>query len=227
MQGFFRMIRKYFLFLSKVASRKNLYNNIIKSIAIIKKKKKNKILNIGSGGDIEELLKKNFKIIYSIDIDKKRNPDQVIDICDKKFKNKINFRPDVISIFEVLEHTKDPHLALKNIYSLLKKGDYCLASVPFNFHIHDEPNDYFRFTYYGISLLFNNFSDIKIIKRNGWLESIFVNFIRLEKERNIFSKIVGKFFLIIYFIFYPLIQLLQKIITSDKITTGYYIQAIK
>jgi uncharacterized membrane protein (DUF485 family) len=75
--------------------------------------------------------------------------------------------------------------------------------------------------------LFSSFSDIKIIKRNGWLESIFVNFIRLEKERNIFSKIVGKFFLIIYFIFYPLIQLLQKIITSDKITTGYYIQAIK
>ena len=76
-------------------------------------------------------------------------------------------------------------------------------------------------------MLFKNFSEVKIVKRNGWLESIFVNFIRLEKEKNILSKIVGKAFILLYFITLPLILLLQNIITSDKLTTGYFIEAKK
>lgn len=213
-------------YLSKKASRKNLYNFIYASIHKIKKKN-NKILNIGSGGDVENVLKKYFSNIYSIDIDKKRNPNQTIDICDKKFIKKIKFKPNLICIFEVLEHTKDPNLAIKNIYRLLKKNDYCLASVPFNFHIHDEPNDFYRFTYYGIKFLFKDFSQINIKERNGWLESIFIIIIRLEKEKNLFSKITGKFFILLYYLLYPIIQIIQKVITSKKITTGYYIEAKK
>ena len=130
-------------------------------------------------------------------------------------------------MFEVLEHTKKPEIAIKNIYNILKKGEYCLASVPFNFHLHDEPNDFYRFTKYGLELLFNSFSKVQIINRNGWLDSIFVNLIRLEKENYLLSKVTGKLFIIIYFLLYPLIQLLQKIIISDKITTGYFVVAIK
>ena len=76
-------------------------------------------------------------------------------------------------------------------------------------------------------MLLNDFSEVKIKKRNGWLESIFINIIRLEKEKNILSKILGKSFILIYFIFLPLILLIQKIITSEKLTTGYYIEAKK
>jgi SAM-dependent methyltransferase len=130
-------------------------------------------------------------------------------------------------MFEVLEHTSNPHKAIDNVYKVLKKGDLFLFSVPFNFHIHDEPNDFFRFTEHGLKLLLERFSSIKIQARNGWLESIFVNFIRLEKENNILSKILGKLFIIFYFLFYPLIQIIQNIITSKKLTTGYFVQAIK
>ena len=217
---------KILYFLSKKVSRKNLYKFIYASIKKINNKN-NKVLNIGSGGEIENELKKYFNNLYSIDIDKKRSPDQIIDLCDKNFKKKIKFKPNLVCIFEVLEHTKDPKLAIKNIYKLLKKNDYCLASVPFNFHIHDEPNDFWRFTYYGIKFLFKDFSEINIKIRNGWLDSIFVNIIRLEKEKNFFSKITGKTFILIYFLTYPLIQIIQKIITSKKLTTGYYIEAKK
>ena len=210
---------KILYFLSKKVSRKNLYKFIYASIKKINNKN-NKVLNIGSGGEIENELKKYFNNLYSIDIDKKRSPDQIIDLCDKNFKKKIKFKPNLVCIFEVLEHTKDPKLAINNIYKLLKKNDYCLASVPFNFHIHDEPNDFWRFTYYGIKFLFKDFSEINIKIRNGWLDSIFVNIIRLEKEKNFFSKITGKTFILIYFLTYPLIQIIQKIITSKKLTTG-------
>jgi SAM-dependent methyltransferase len=220
----------YLNILSKIASRKNLYNYICNSFKNLTESKSNKsikVLNIGSGGQIAIIIKKYFNEIYSIDIDKRRDPDQVIDICDKNFVKKIKFKPNLVCMFEVLEHTSNPHKAIDNVYKVLKKGDLFLFSVPFNFHIHDEPNDFFRFTEHGLKLLLERFSSIKIQARNGWLESIFVNFIRLEKENNILSKILGKLFIIFYFLFYPLIQIIQNIITSKKLTTGYFVQAIK
>ena len=222
------MLSKILLNLSKKASRKNLDNFIkISFNKEIAKNKASKVLNVGSGGNLENLIKKNFDDVFSIDIDKERKPDQIIDICDENFEKKINYEPSLVCCFEVLEHTKNPSKAIQNIYNILKKDDFFLVSVPFNFHIHDEPNDFFRFTHHGLKMLFNDFAEVEIKRRNGWLESIFVNIIRLEKERNILSKIIGKMFILIYTILLPLIILIQKIITSEKLTTGYYVEAKK
>ena len=222
------MLSKILLNLAKKASRKNLDNFIkISFNKEIAKNRTSKVLNVGSGGNLENLIKKNFDDVFSIDIDKDRKPDQIIDICDENFEKKINYKPSLVCCFEVLEHTKNPPKAIQNIYNILKKDDFFLVSVPFNFHIHDEPNDFFRFTHYGLKMLFNDFAEVEIKRRNGWLESIFVNIIRLEKERNILSKIIGKMFILIYTILLPLIILIQKIITSEKLTTGYYVEAKK
>ena len=120
--------------------------------------------------------------------------------------------------FQMKQHIED---------KIINKGDFVLASVPFIFHIHDEPHDYFRFTKFGLKLLFKDFANVKIYERNGWLEAIFVIFIRLEKEKNILSRLLGKTFTIIAFLILPLILLIQFIIPSKKITTGYYVEAQK
>ena len=220
------MIKKLLYLLSKKASRKNLYKNILISFGKIKNEK-TKLLNIGSGGDIENLITNNFEDIFSVDIDPKRNPNQVIDVCEDHFSQNLKYKPNLVCCFEVLEHTTNPQKAVNNIYSILDKGDFCLVSVPFNFHIHDEPNDFYRFTFYGLKMLFKNFSEVKIIKRNGWLESIFVNIIRLEKEKNILSKNIGRLFILFYFLLMPIIIIIQKIIPSEKLTTGYFVEAKK
>ena len=219
------MINRILHKLSKKITRKNLGKKILESLQKIEEG--SKILIIGSGGDLQNLITNHHKKVYSIDIDQKRNPDQVIDLCQEGFAKELKFKPNLICCFEVLEHTTNPQKAINNIYEVLEKDDYCLASVPFNFHIHDEPNDFYRFTYHGLEMLFKNFSQIKITRRNGWLESIFVNLIRLEKEKNILSKILGKVFILLYFVLLPLILLIQKIITSEKLTTGYYVEAKK
>tara|TARA_B110000305_G_C19430949_1_gene636228 strand:+ start:889 stop:1533 length:645 start_codon:yes stop_codon:yes gene_type:complete len=208
--------------LSKRASRKNLYYLIENEI---KKINPTNCLNIGAGGDIEKKIKDNVKTYYSIDIDRNRNPTEVKDICSNNFK--INFNPNLICAFEVLEHVKNPFKAVENIHSMLKNNDTCLASTPFCFHIHDEPNDYFRYTEYGLRLIFKKFSNVKIIRRNGWLECIFVNIMRLDKEKSILTKLLGKSFILLYWLTYPIIILLQKIFFSEKITTGYFVIAQK
>ena len=226
MINFTKMIRKFLSFLSKKASRKNLNKNILMSFVKIGNSK-TKVLNIGSGGEIQKLIINNFEDVYSIDVDRQRNPDQVINICDEQFSLNLKYKPNLVCCFEVLEHTTNPQKAIDNIYSILNKDDFFLSSVPFNFHIHDEPNDFYRFTFYGLKMLFKDFSEVNIIKRNGWLESIFVNIIRLEKERNILAKIIGKLFIILYFLLMPVILIIQKIIPSEKLTTGYFIEAKK
>ena len=151
----------------------------------------------------------------------------MIDICSENFPSKLEYKPNLICCLEVLEHTTNPLIAINNIYEVLKKNDYCLLSVPFNFHIHDEPDDYYRFTFYGLKNLFSRFSEVKILKRNGWLESIFINVIRLRKEKNFLSRNLGNIFILIYYLLLPFILIIQKIFPSEKLTTGYYVEAKK
>jgi SAM-dependent methyltransferase len=220
----------FFLKISKLVSRKKLYSFIKEEITkeLLLTNKKLNILNVGSGGDVQKLLLQ-FKGVnlLNIDIDYLRGPDIVCDITDSNLTNIINFEPDLVCIFEVLEHVKEPHKAIRNIYKILKKGGKCICSAPFIFPIHDEPNDYFRFTIYGLKLLFKDFSTINILKKNGWLESFFVNLTRLIKERNFILKIISIIFMFLYFLIYPLIIILQKITSSDKLTSGYFLTAIK
>jgi len=219
------MINKFLYKLSKKASRKNLDKNIIKSFKKIDSSAN--VLNIGSGGDIQVLINKHYKTTHSIDIDKNRNPDQILDICDEDFLTKLEFDANLICCFEVLEHTIDPQKAIRNIYETLNDGDYFLASVPFNFHIHDAPNDFYRFTKYGLKEIFKEFSKVEIKEKNGWLESIFVLIMRIKKSRSFLNKILGNSFLLLYFFLYPLILIIQSIFKTNGLTTGYYLKAIK
>jgi 2-polyprenyl-3-methyl-5-hydroxy-6-metoxy-1,4-benzoquinol methylase len=174
-----KFLSRIILLLSKKVTRKNLDHLIKQNINNIDNKKK-KILNIGAGGYIQDLLESiDNTEITSIDIDLKRRPDILGDISSETVFTKIKIKPDVITCFEVLEHIKEPQKAINNLYKFSNKKTKLLFSVPFNFPIHDEPHDYYRYTKYGLEYLFKNFSNTQVIPRDGWLDTIFVFFIRL------------------------------------------------
>jgi SAM-dependent methyltransferase len=214
--------------LNKKMSRKNLYEFIQKSFdEILKVKTKYKVLNIGSGGEIQKIIKKNFDDVYEIDIDPERKPDQVIDMCSENFISNLNYKPNIVCAFEVLEHTTNPLNAVENIYNTLNTGDHFLISVPFIMPIHDEPRDFYRFTKYGLKLMFKKFSDVEIYERNGWLEAVFVILVRMRFEKNFLSRIFGNILTLISYILIPFFLLLQKIFPSNRVTTGYFLKAKK
>ena len=214
--------------LDKKMSRKRLNNFIKQDIIEFKKRKDPKILFVGSGGELNQYVKNFSSYLYSIDIDPSRKPDQIIDLTDPNFcQNYLGEKVNLVCIFEVLEHTKNPSLAIKNIYNLIDKDSVVLLSTPFIFNIHDAPNDFFRFTRYGLKEIFKEFSKVEIKEKNGWLESIFVLIMRIKKSRSILNKILGNSFLLLYFFLYPLILIIQSIFKTNSLTTGYYLKAIK
>jgi 2-polyprenyl-3-methyl-5-hydroxy-6-metoxy-1,4-benzoquinol methylase len=217
--------------LSKKISRKNLDKFTDQYISKISEELDGidnlKVLNVGAGGNKETYLKSKFNFLKSIDIDKNRGPDQIIDVCDLGQLKSLSFTPQLICMFEVLEHTKNPIDAINNLYEIIDNDSYVMLSTPFIFHIHDAPHDFFRFTKYGLEILFKNFKEVVIKPRNGWFETILVLFVRLRMETSIFSKLIGNLFIFIYFLLTPLTFLLQKIIKSEKITTGYFVFAKK
>jgi SAM-dependent methyltransferase len=54
----------------------------------------------------------------------------------------------------VLEHLEEPEMALQECYRILKTGGNAIYSIPFIWHLHEEPRDFFRYSKYGIKYLF-------------------------------------------------------------------------
>jgi len=51
-----------------------------------------------------------------------------------------------ILCLDTLEHVEHPHLAMQEIYRVLQPGGIAVISSVMLWHIHDHPNDYWRFT---------------------------------------------------------------------------------
>jgi len=208
---------------TKKFSRKNLYEFISSSASSLTGSDV-ECLNIGSGGEIEAILRSYDLRLTSIDLDANRRPDIVMDACDLKFKDEAF---DAVLMFEVLEHIPTPHLAAAEIHRVLKPGGYVYLSTPFVFGIHDAPHDYFRYTKFGLQFLFQDFDDLKILERNSYLESVLVIMLRLGMAAEKSSRRMGVFFAVLSVVFAPLLFLAQLLVHSDYATSGYTMVARK
>jgi SAM-dependent methyltransferase len=54
----------------------------------------------------------------------------------------------------VLEHLEEPEMAIRECFRVLKPGGYAIYSIPFIWHVHEEPRDFYRYSKYGIRYLF-------------------------------------------------------------------------
>jgi uncharacterized protein YbaR (Trm112 family) len=68
---------------------------------------------------------------------------------------------DIVWLCAVLEHIRDPFLVMKEVHRILKKDGLVLISVPFLQYLHGSPNDYFRYTKYGLRSICKEFNEIE------------------------------------------------------------------
>lgn len=83
------------------------------------------------------------------------------DIC-KENSQIPSGRFDYVVCTEVLEHTRRPFDAAKELYRLLRPGGLLFVSTPFNFRIHGPLPDCWRFTEYGLRELLSDFELVEL-----------------------------------------------------------------
>jgi SAM-dependent methyltransferase len=141
------------------------------------------VLNIGSGGGYDELVRKiageRKFTVKSTDIDPGRKPDIVDDICASGLESA---SIEWLVMADVLEHVPNPFDAAREIGRILKPGGAALLVVPFFYPIHDRPHDYFRFTEYGLRLLFADLEIADFERRSNWLEALLLGAARIAHE---------------------------------------------
>lgn len=116
-----------------------------------------KILEIGSRqavnqNDIADL-REIFKSSKFIGLDMQKGPgvDVVASAENLPFPNN-SF--DLIYCLETLEHAEKPYLICAEIERVLKPNGLAIVSSQQNFPIHMHPSDYFRYTPFGMKILF-------------------------------------------------------------------------
>ena len=115
-------------------------------------------LNLGSGPNIID------QSVANVDIYPYKGVSIVSDILSVPLEEGSVAR--IISD-NVLEHVKEPQLAVKEIHRLLESGGVAYISTPFLYPFHSSPSDYQRWTKGGLIELFKDFEMVEIGVRAG------------------------------------------------------------
>lgn len=126
-------------------------------------KKNDVVCDIGNQG--KQINQFNDYKLVTLDITDSTKPDVVADIT--KFNSHINDETyDALMCTEVLEHVVDPFAAIRELRRIVKTNGYILFTTPLNARIHGPVPDCWRFTEFGLKVLFRDFETIYFDKLN-------------------------------------------------------------
>lgn len=183
-------------------------------------------LDIGSGGSSYGRF---FPNRISIDIDPKRSPDVVGDAHDLPFSDE---EFEMILCTEVLEHIKDPRRAITEMKRVLKSDGVLVLTTRFVYPIHDSPNDYWRFTKYGLEELFKEWEMIEFVSETEVFSTIAVLLQRIAFQTTLRLNKLTKLNLFIFAYIFNHLNFLVKneygdikkgIQEKNIMSSGYYI----
>lgn len=128
-----------------------------------------------------------------------------------------------------LEHFEEPEKALRECFRILKSGGVAIYSVPFIWHLHEEPRDFYRFSKYGLDYLFKKtgFEVVNIMALSGfWVTfgQLFVyNLYRLNRGPLRWLHIIDALGLLVQ----GCVYLLNRIDKTEQWTWMYMVVARK
>jgi len=205
---------------SKQRSRVNLYAWIEEAIQEFGVHVQGLSINIGAGGDVADLLDRAGLKPLSIDLDRARQPDLVSDVENLSALGDDSV--DAVICIEVLEHVRHPHLAVQELYRVMKPGAVLIGSTPYLLGIHDQPADYFRYTRHGLEMLFADFEPLRLRERNGYFAAVAVLLHRRFVVGSARERRIALWLSPILIAMTYLLALIDRAIPATDGTTGYF-----
>jgi SAM-dependent methyltransferase len=177
-------------------ARKNLYKNIEACSGEVS----GRILDVGCGRKPYKALFKS-EVYIGIDIENEGH-DHTNEDIDVYYDGKVfPFEDecfDSVLTFQVFEHVFTPNKFMKEINRVLKPGGKLLLAVPFVWDEHEQPNDYARYSSFGLT---------SILKENGF------TIVSLKKSSKGFSAIAQLTIGYLYKLCYSKYKILNGVVT--------------
>lgn len=189
-----------------------------------------RVLDIGSGGSKYSVF---FPNRLTVDIDPKREPEILADIQSMPF---LDEEFEIILCTEVLEHVIDPKLAISEMKRVLKKGGILILSTRFVYPLHDTPGDYWRFSYFGMKKLFEDWEILELTPETKTFSAIGALIQRIVFQSDLMFNKLSKFILLfLAWVFDHCNFLIRKEfgdikkenMASNIMATGYFIAVRK
>jgi SAM-dependent methyltransferase len=148
------------------------------------------VLDAGTGDRPHKAIFENANY-HSTDI--KQNRSQLTFVSDLSRLPVVDGKYDLIVCTQVLEHVREPGLVLNEFYRVLKTGGEVWITAPFYFEEHEAPNDYFRFTQFGIKHLMANagFQITKLEWLEGYLGTLSYEFMKTARTLPVHPRAFG------------------------------------
>lgn len=168
--------------------RRRLYAAIKKNAPLLK----GRILDLGCGSKPYKHLFINAQEYIGVDIENPAHDHSKEDInvfYDGKTIPFDNNHFDSIFFSEVLEHVFNPNEIVKEINRVLKNNSMLFLTTPFIWDEHEEPNDYGRYTSFGIKhFLENNGFEIIHFQKTGHFTEVISQLIILYLRFILYTK---------------------------------------
>ncbi|MBS0537968.1 MAG: methyltransferase domain-containing protein [Proteobacteria bacterium] len=140
-----------------------------------------RVLQVGSRSLVSDRNERNWRALLTrrfgeratfigIDLFEGSNVDELLDICSppKALKAALGEEPfDLVICCHVLEHTRDPMRAARNIESVLRPGGLAFVATPWSQAFHATPDDYWRFSVRGLMLMFEGLEILSAFYSGG------------------------------------------------------------
>ena len=196
-----------------------------KQIAAASSYIKGKVLDVGAGEftRYKHLFEVNEYI--RMDVTKTENTDVLGSAEDIPFTQNAF---DAVVCTQVFEHLPNPDKAASEIGRVLKSGGYCLVTVPQTNELHEEPNDFYRYTNFGLTALFerHGFRIVLLQERGGFFTLLSQMNIRYLIDRfNLYKRpFWGRIFSRLFWVYSAFAMFLDQIDKSKanrKHTMGW------
>ena len=153
-------------------------NNALKSVI---NKISGRVVDLGCGTapyktDILSIAEEYIGVDWENSFHDQSNVDVFANLCET-LPIEDRYADSVVS-FQVLEHLPEPYIFLKEAHRILRPDGTIIITVPFMWHVHEAPHDYYRFTRYGLEYLLNKagFIDIAIKENTGYWQMSVLKF---------------------------------------------------